>query len=92
LYAGSIGEALAPAFAYNDYLVPRMTLPTQLSHFERSDLIQLADVQPELEYLFRHTLIKDAIYQARAYFILGHIDEAERLLAGLRARPGTLAR
>src|SRR4030095_10468013 len=50
-----------------------MTLATQLSHLERSDLIQLAEVQPELEYLFRHTLIKDAVYGSLLRVNLRHL-------------------
>jgi tetratricopeptide (TPR) repeat protein len=33
-----------------------------LSHLETSGLIRLARAEPELEYLFRHTLVQDAAY------------------------------
>ncbi len=64
-----------------------MTLATQLSHLERSDLIQLADAQPELEYLFRHTLIKDAVYTTllRAQRQAWHLATAEVLEAAYLA-------
>jgi tetratricopeptide (TPR) repeat protein len=39
-----------------------MSTLTQLSRLEGDGLIQVAAVQPELEYLFRHGLIKDAAY------------------------------
>jgi tetratricopeptide (TPR) repeat protein len=39
-----------------------MTLANALSTLETSDLIRLAAVQPELEYLFRHALVQDAAY------------------------------
>ena len=38
------------------------TLIGQLNTLESSSLIQLAQAQPELEYLFRHALIQDAAY------------------------------
>ena len=37
-------------------------LETQLTTLETSGLIRAADVEPELEYLFRHALIQDAAY------------------------------
>ncbi len=37
-----------------------MTLSNHLGVLEGAGLLQLASVQPELEYLFRHVLIKDA--------------------------------
>jgi tetratricopeptide (TPR) repeat protein len=39
-----------------------MSLRTHLATLEASGLIHLAQVQPELEYLFRHTLVQDAAY------------------------------
>jgi tetratricopeptide (TPR) repeat protein len=39
-----------------------MTVLSQLGTLERAGLIQLAAIQPELEYLFRHVLVKDAAY------------------------------
>ena len=41
-----------------------MTLTVQLGLLEGAGLIQLASVQPELEYLFRHVLVKDAAYHS----------------------------
>jgi hypothetical protein len=37
-----------------------MTLTHHLAAFEASGLIRLAQMEPELEYLFRHALIQDA--------------------------------
>jgi tetratricopeptide (TPR) repeat protein len=39
-----------------------MTLLTQLHTLETSGLIRLAQSQPDLEYLFRHTLVQEAAY------------------------------
>ncbi|MDQ2913066.1 MAG: hypothetical protein M3T56_07400 [Chloroflexota bacterium] len=39
-----------------------MTTKTDLGNLEASGLIQVAAVQPELEYLFRHALVQDAAY------------------------------
>ena len=39
-----------------------MTLRSHLTTLEASGLIRLAEVQPELEYLFRHALVQDAAY------------------------------
>src|SRR5256886_14670006 len=41
-----------------------MTTKTDLSALEASGLIQVAAVQPELEYLFRHALVQDAAYSS----------------------------
>jgi tetratricopeptide (TPR) repeat protein len=38
------------------------SLPGQLNHLEQSDLIRLAASMPELEYIFRHALIRDSVY------------------------------
>jgi len=39
-----------------------MTLSTHLTYLEASGLLRLAQMEPELEYLFRHALIQDATY------------------------------
>ncbi|MCC7355607.1 MAG: hypothetical protein IT330_17850 [Anaerolineae bacterium] len=39
-----------------------MALDNQLQHLESSGLIRLAITEPELEYLFRHGLVQDAVY------------------------------
>jgi tetratricopeptide (TPR) repeat protein len=39
-----------------------MALRSHLTTLESSGLIRLAEVQPELEYLFRHALVQDAAY------------------------------
>jgi len=39
-----------------------MTLLTHLSQLEAGGLVLLAQLQPEIEYLFRHALIQDAVY------------------------------
>jgi tetratricopeptide (TPR) repeat protein len=39
-----------------------MTLMSQLSTLESAGLIGLAQYEPDLEYLFRHTLVQDAAY------------------------------
>ena len=41
-----------------------MTTKTDLGKLEASGLIQVAAVQPELEYLFRHALVQDAAYSS----------------------------
>ena len=41
-----------------------MTLSGQLDTLESSGLIRLAQLQPEIEYLFRHALIQEAAYQS----------------------------
>ncbi len=41
-----------------------MTLAHQLTTLETSGLIRLAQMEPELEYLFRHALIQDAAYES----------------------------
>jgi len=41
-----------------------MTTKTDLGTLEASGLIQVAAVQPELEYLFRHALVQDAAYSS----------------------------
>ncbi len=39
-----------------------MTLLTQLAQLEAGGLVRLAQLQPEVEYLFRHALVQDAAY------------------------------
>jgi tetratricopeptide (TPR) repeat protein len=39
-------------------------LASHLAHLESSGLVRLAQVEPELEYLFRHALIQDAAYES----------------------------
>src|SRR5436190_2592013 len=41
-----------------------MTLHSDLSALEASGLVRLSQVEPELEYLFRHALIQDAAYNS----------------------------
>ena len=59
-----------------------MALTTQLNTLEVSGLIRLAQVEPELEYLFRHTLVQEAAYtsllpadQKRLHFEVGEALE-----------------
>ena len=40
------------------------SLGQQLGRLERSNLIRLADVQPELAYVFRHEMIQESAYQS----------------------------
>jgi hypothetical protein len=40
----------------------RMTLTTQLAVLKAGGLIRLAQLEPEIEYLFRHALIQEAAY------------------------------
>src|SRR6185436_8223568 len=41
-----------------------MTLHADLSALEASGLVRLSQIEPELEYLFRHVLIQDAAYHS----------------------------
>ncbi|MDQ6859316.1 MAG: hypothetical protein M3Z65_10005 [Chloroflexota bacterium] len=41
-----------------------MTARTELSTLEASGLVQIAAMEPELEYLFRHALVQDAAYSS----------------------------
>ena len=41
-----------------------MTLEEQLIQLEAADLVRVAQRMPELEYLFRHTLVQDAAYSS----------------------------
>src|SRR5688572_5825013 len=43
----------------------RQTITTaHLSRLEHSGLIRLAQLEPEIEYLFRHVLVQDAVYES----------------------------
>src|SRR5690242_11353620 len=39
-------------------------LNDHLSKLEAADLIRLAQIEPELEYLFRHAIVQDAAYES----------------------------
>lgn len=41
-----------------------MTLMSQLTNLESAGLIRIAQVEPDLQYLFRHVLVQDAAYQS----------------------------
>jgi serine phosphatase RsbU (regulator of sigma subunit) len=41
-----------------------MTLPDRLNTLEAAGLIRLAQLEPDLEYLFRHALVQDAAYSS----------------------------
>ena len=41
-----------------------MTFSAQLSSLEASGLIYLAQLEPEIEYFFRHALIQEAAYHS----------------------------
>jgi tetratricopeptide (TPR) repeat protein len=68
---------------------------SELSTLEASGLIQIAALQPELEYLFRHALVQEAAYatllkqdrrtlhRAAAQAILGLHPDRQRELAGV---------
>jgi len=36
----------------------------QLTHLESTGLVRQAQTHPELEYLFRHALVQDAVYES----------------------------
>ena len=75
-----------------------MTLLAQLSSLESAGLIRVAQIEPELQYLFRHVLVQDAAYASlltadrrRLHRTVGQAVEqlyAERLdeLAAMLAR------
>lgn len=70
-----------------------MTARAELSTLEASGLVQVAALEPELEYLFRHALVQDAAYssllkQDRRTL---HRLAAETLLALYPERKGELA-
>ncbi len=48
----------------NQKLQPMTGVTQHLTRLETAGLIRLAQIQPELEYLFRHALIRDAAYQS----------------------------
>jgi serine phosphatase RsbU (regulator of sigma subunit) len=59
-----------------------VTLVTHLSQLETAGLIRVAQVEPELEYLFRHTLVREAAYASllttdrkRLHFAVGEAVE-----------------
>lgn len=74
-----------------------MSARNELGRLEASGLIQIAALQPELEYLFRHALVQEAAYasllkqdrrslhKAAAEAILALHPERERELAGVIA-------
>lgn len=74
-----------------------MTVDRELSVLESSGLIELASMQPELEYLFRHVLVQDAAYasllkQERRALHLRVADALEALYPERRAQAaGVLA-
>src|SRR5687768_3294814 len=39
-------------------------IAVQLTQLEHAGLIRLAQIRPEIEYLFRHALIQDAVYHS----------------------------
>ena len=55
-----------------------MTLTTQLTTLENSGLIYVAQTQPDLEYLFRHTLVQEAAYSS---LLKNHRRALHRLVA-----------
>ncbi|MDP9245997.1 MAG: hypothetical protein M3O64_05020, partial [Chloroflexota bacterium] len=80
-----------------------MTARTELSTLEASGLVQIAAMEPELEYLFRHALVQDAAYSSllkqdrrtlhrlAAETLLGLYPERLRELAGVIAMHYELA-
>jgi tetratricopeptide (TPR) repeat protein len=74
-----------------------MSAREELGRLEASGLIQIAVLQPELEYLFRHALVQEAAYasllkqdrralhRAAAEAILAQHPDRERELAGVLA-------
>ena len=74
---------------------PSASLHGQLNRLEQANLIRLATAVPDLEYIFRHALIQDSVYQTllradrrRVHRAAGEALEA--LLAG-REPPAELA-
>jgi tetratricopeptide (TPR) repeat protein len=55
-----------------------MGLPEQLAYLESAELVRLVQVQPELEYLFRHAMVQDAAYSS----LLKHNRRALHYLIG----------
>ena len=74
-----------------------MSAREELGRLEASGLIQIAALQPELEYLFRHALVQEAAYtsllkqdrralhRAAAEAILAQHPDRERELASVLA-------
>jgi tetratricopeptide (TPR) repeat protein len=59
-----------------------LTLLGQLNTLESTGLLRIAQVEPDLEYLFRHTLVREAAYssllsadQKRLHLIVGEVIE-----------------
>src|SRR5512133_3422709 len=59
-----------------------MAITTQLDQLEYAGLVALAREQPELEYLFRHSLVQNAAYSSllrqdrrRLHALVGHLLE-----------------
>ncbi len=48
---------------YSSLVTPPLSLSTHLTTLEASGLIRLAQIEPELEYLFRHALLQEAAYE-----------------------------
>lgn len=85
-----------------------MSLMSELSDLESAGLIQVAQVEPDLQYLFRHTLVQDAAYtslltgdrrrlhravgQAIEHLYPDHLDEYAPLLARHFERAGEAQR
>jgi len=53
-----------------------MTLALHLSLLESSNLIRLAQLEPEVEYLFRHALVQDATYASTLWADRKHLHLA----------------
>ena len=82
-----------------------MTVMTHLSTLESAGLVRLVQLEPDLEYLFRHTLVQDAAYssllendQRRLHLAVGQavenlypdrLDEYAAMLARHFARAGS---
>jgi hypothetical protein len=67
-----------------------MRLESHLQELEASDLIRLAQAQPEMEYLFSHALVQDAAYNSLQqlatllhdlFFVYLFMGKAERAFA-----------
>ncbi len=68
-----------------------MALAAQLNLLESTDLIRLAQTQPEVEYLFRHALIQEAAYGSLVKSDRRHLHQAvgEALERGYPDRLGS---
>ena len=58
-----------------------MTLLRQLNKLESAGLVSIAQIEPDLEYLFRHALVREAAYSS-----LLSVDAKELHLAVGEAR------